>query len=141
MRVLLLLSVVLFCSFTSSNPLLQEANPYTFDSIQEGVKVSSKMTHSRWKREESPLMLCLKLHNTNTYAVNFTFTMEFYQYGMVAETMEPVTVCLKPDETLVGRRGSLCWLSESLDNAVLQSDAFDWEMNDVSVTALETECP
>lgn len=127
--------------FLSSVADLKAQNQtYQFKEIQEGVKFSSRWSDTKWHRKESPQALCLRILNTNTYAIEVSFAIGFYFEGMEKETMMPTTICLAPGASVLGRKNYLCWVSESLSNADLESNDFEWELLEVVVKQVES-CP
>ena len=92
------------------------------------------MSDLKGKRaEEGPKELCIFLKNNNEYDVKITFSLAFFADGLVEEESATLKLCAANGKVLKGKKLGLCWLITEENDQKMKEDAFDWDINDLTV--------
>jgi hypothetical protein len=107
-----------------------------FEKISEtdGVVFYGKWKPVKKSKKESPLVLCVIAHNTNTYSVDCNIIITFFDTGIVKEESEPIIFNIKPNKKAKGKKKGLCLLSANMTNESLTSDSFSYEIINPKIT-------
>ena len=128
MRILLL---VLF-AFTIFQSNAQEER--TVKKEQDGIVITYEFNELKGKRaEEGPQELCIFLQNNNEYDVKISFSLAFFADGLVEEESAVLKLCAQGGKVLKGKKLGLCWLITEENDQKIKEDAFDWDLNDLSI--------
>lgn len=120
--------LVLFSGF------LFAGEPFKDLQTIEGVKIQYKWGRTRLLKKDSPARLVLRVENTNPYAVNATFRVDyFYKAVIQSQADSTVHVCLKPGKKLTGRSYGLHFDTSNLSNEQVKSDDFFIELSEVKM--------
>jgi hypothetical protein len=125
--ILLISAFILF----SSNLFAQK--DYQVLASIEGVEVSNKWKHSKVCKKDSPLMLFLKLKNTNDYPVNINVTVDYFWQGIRAASSEPINLCIKSNRSSKGRIKKLTFDRSRFSDADILSAEFTLDISSVKI--------
>jgi len=101
---------------------------------QDGLIITYEFSDLKGKRaEEGPKELCIFLKNNNDYDVKITFSLAFFEDGLVNEESAVLKLCAPAGKQLKGKKLGLCWLITEENDQKIKEDAFDWDLNDLTV--------
>ena len=111
-----------------------------YDKITEekGVHFYGKWKLAKKSQKDSPLVLCVLVHNTNRYAVDCTFKITFFDTGLVTEESQEYQLCIKPNKKVKGKKHSLCIVSAELTNEDLKKESFSYEVTQSKIQEVTT---
>jgi hypothetical protein len=129
-KLILILPVVLL--LLNINLLAQK----NYDPLtkEDGIDISFRWGHSKILKKDSPLMLFLKIQNSNEYHASVTFTVDYYWNGIRKASSEPNRLCVKSKHTAKGRIKKLTFDRAEFTDEDLLSENFS-----LDVTGLEIE--
>lgn len=105
--------------------------PYT---TINGVEFSYKFGSAKDEDGVKKPALMLKVKNVNSFAVDYTFSVDFYYEGILRETSGKQELCITPHSTAMGKlNGTYFILSEFTEEQVKKGD-FKMEINEIAVT-------
>ncbi len=106
-----------------------------FKSIQsnEGVEFSYKWKNSKFFDKTSPLVLVVKVKNSNNYAVEVTYTVDYFWQGITKASSDEKVVCVKQKKAIVldGRKQGFD--TGNFTNDEILSENFIMELNGIKV--------
>lgn len=121
----------------ASTILSASKNPYQELKTTDGVKISYKWGKSNILKKDAPLRLLLKFENTNEYAVEVSFKIDFFWQGMIqSESENEKCICISPGKKLKGRVHDLHFDTGKFNNQQVKSDDFILEINDIKITQI-----
>lgn len=109
----------------------------------EFVKEENMLVTYRWQRasffkKDSDAVLNLRVTNENETAVEWIFTVGFYNDKVLVYESEQMTLCFKPGQS---RRGGLAGLRFTVEGMKLEDtedDSFSWEFGVFDVDEVES---
>ena len=105
----------------------------------EGIDISYKWKHSKILKKNSPLMLFLKLKNSNDYHASVNFTVDYYWQGIRDASSDPKSICVKANKKMKGKYRNLAFDRSKFSNEDLFSDKFILEISGIKVQEV-TSC-
>jgi hypothetical protein len=101
---------------------------------QDGLQITYQFSELKGKRaEEGPQELCIVILNKNEYDVKVTFSLAFFKDGLVDEESAVIKLCIPSGKEMKGKKNGLCWLIDEDNDKKIKEDAFDWDLNDLTV--------
>lgn len=85
----------------------------------------------------SDAVLSLRATNQNDFPVKWTFTLVFYHDKKAVHESEVTEVCLKPGQSLRGGLAGLRFGMEGMKMEEVNSDHFEWEIEQSKVERVE----
>lgn len=131
---ILLLAIVY--SFMYGN-LHAQKKEYTPVINENGIEISYRWTHSKILKKDSPLMLFLKIHNSNDYHAALEFTVDYYWKGIRNASSEPSFICVKSGRSARGRIKKLTFDRAKFSDEDLMSENFTLDIPDLRVEKVE----
>jgi hypothetical protein len=100
---------------------------YEKHSEKDGITVYYKWKHSKFCNKNSPLILDVKMKNTNEYNVDAKISILYYIDGVCVQENYVNHIDLKPVKLFIFNMIGIGLVSE-LTNEQLQSDNFSWKL-------------
>lgn len=110
---------------------------YTEFGKEENLMVMYRWQRASFFQKDSDAVLNLRVTNENESAVEWTFTVGFYNDEALMYESEQVTLCLKPGQS---RRGGLAGLRFTVDGMkmdAVEDEKFSWEFGVYDVDEVE----
>ena len=107
-------------------------------STVDGVVFSTRWTHEKWLSKKSPLILSVKVKNTNSHAVSYTLGVEFFLNARMVEQNPAAEYCLKAGRTAKGKLNGTYFKPENLTEQEVRSDWFEFQLSGLEVSKVET---
>ena len=106
-------------------------------SDEEGIEFSYRWKPSRILKKESPLMLSLKIRNSNDFHASVNFTVDYFWQGIRNASSEPNRLCIKANRTARGRIRNLTFDRAKFSDEDIMSDNFTLDISGIEVTQVE----
>ena len=132
LRSILVISIIIL---SAGNLIAQK--DYQSLTSNEGIDISYKWKHSKILKKESPLMLFLKLQNSNEYHANVNFTVDYYWQGIRSASSEPNSICIKSNRTAKGRIKKLTFDRAKLSDEDVLSDDFTLDISEIDIERVD----
>ncbi|MFC2137482.1 hypothetical protein ACFLTE_04840 [Bacteroidota bacterium] len=131
-KITLLLIISVFAGIT-----LCYAGKYQHLQTNEGVEFYYKWKNSKIFDKASPLVLIVKIKNTNIYALEVAYTVDYFWDGITKASSDKKTTCIKQKKAIVldGRKQGFD--TAGLSNEQILSESFVMEINGVAIQKTE----
>lgn len=130
------LLAILFFVFS----LTANAAKFTNLSSQAGVEFSYKWKYSKFWDKSSAMVLVIKALNTNAYAVEVSYTVDYFWQGITKASGNARPACIKPKKTLILNGKKQGFDTGMFTNAEIKSEDFMMELSGISVKQVDA-CP
>lgn len=138
-RSIMRLVKVLFVGILLFFSVQGQASKYKFLEVRDSISIFYKWVEpGRFARDKSPQLL-IRFENMAANPVSLAFTVSFYQDGLLHQESETFDLCLKAKGYKSGRIHELVFPAKAMSMQDIESDGFDWELNDWEVTP-EKKC-
>jgi hypothetical protein len=107
-------------------------------STEDGVEFSYLWKRSRVIKKDSPMILFLKIHNSNAYHASVDFTVDYFWNGIRSASSDPNSLCIKAGKTAKGRMKNLTFQKTGYSDQEISSVNFTLDLSDVTITEVET---
>ncbi len=108
-------------------------NKFQEMTTESGVIFYYKWKHEKCLKKDSPLILKLKLQNTNEYKVEAIFTVDYFYKTLRKSSSKEQSYCIKSQKSLIGDVKKSGFDKGSLTNEQLLSDDFIVELSAVKI--------
>ncbi len=112
---------------------------YVDHSEVDGVIIQYRWANSDWRDSDSPLELRLRIRNRNTHPVSVSYVIEFFMGPELKESSDLTKLCINSRRSKTGRLNGMYYQSGILSNEELQSEEFNWEIEDLEIKEVD-EC-
>ena len=106
-------------------------------SDEEGIEFSYRWKPSRILKKESPLMLSLKIRNSNDFHASVNFTVDYFWQGIRNASSDPNSICIKPNRTAKGKIKNLAFDRGKLSDEDILSEDFILEISGITVEEVD----
>ena len=130
-------SIVIISAIMFVNGNLVAQKNYQNLSTNEGIDISYKWKHSRILKKDSPLILFLKLKNSNDYHADVKFTVDYYWQGSRNASSEPNNICIKANKTAKGKIRKLTFDRAKFSDEDLYSENFILDISGFELEKVE----
>jgi hypothetical protein len=104
---------------------------------RDGIEIKYKVRHVKMFDKNSPVMLCLKLTNTNDSDVNLKFEVEYSTGFTTKYKSGEVDICIPKNMTRRGKARGLAFELNSTDKNILASEDIEWEFTTLKIDKIE----
>lgn len=125
----------LFSMFTVSG--LYSQKEYLPVNSEEGIEFSYLWKRSKVLKKDSPMILFLKIHNSNEYIASVDFTVDYFWNGVRSASSEPNNQCIKAGKTLKGKIKNLTYEKAGYTDQDISSVNFDLDISGISVSKVD----
>jgi hypothetical protein len=105
---------------------------------EDGIEISYRWGPSKILKKDSPLMLFLKINNSNEFNAEVTFTVDYYWKGIRKASSEPNQICVKSMRTAKGRIKKLTFDRAEFSDGDLRSENFTLDVTGIKIE--QTDC-
>lgn len=105
-----------------------------------GLEIAYKYGEAKDEEGKFRPALMLKVKNTNDYAAEYTYSLDFYNEGILRETSGTITECVPPRSTRMGKLNGTYYLITQFSLEQVQQKAVKLEINELEINRVE-ECP
>lgn len=130
----LTLGFFLLCSLPAD--LLAQSG-FTDHSREDGVRIVYRWQRSMPAQRDSDAALVLRATNENTFPVQLTLTVGFYQDKVLVLESEPASVCIMPGQTRRGGLAGLMFTATGMKMADVGAENFSWDIVEWEVKQVE----
>ena len=97
---------------------------------EDGIEFSYKWKHSKFLKKNSPLILFLKIENTNNFHASVEFTVDYFWKSIRNASSDPQSICIKANKKAKGKIRKLTFDKGKLSDEDILSDDFILEISD-----------
>lgn len=133
---LLVILIILF-THNSANAFLWGYDEF---SVEDSVKTEFKWQRSNFMNKNSDAILNLKVTNLNEKAVEFIYSIGFYEDDLLVFESDQDTLCIDPGKNKRGGLHGLRFTVDDLNKEKATSKNFSWEYTAFIVKETEI-CP
>ena len=130
-------SILIISSIILINGNLIAQKDYQNLTSNEGIDISYKWKHSKILKKDSPLILFLKLKNTNDYNATVKFTVDYFWNGIRNASSEGNNICIKANRSVKGKIKKMTFDTAKFSDEDLFSENFTLDISGFELKKVE----
>jgi len=119
-------------------PSAQAQRSYNEFSTQDSVHVQYKWQRSNILVRDSDAVLALRVTNQDEHAVKWTFSVGFYEKGVLVFESEKNELCLRAGQSRRGGLAGLRFTREDMSLDDVEKETFAWDFTTFEVERVES---
>lgn len=136
MRSIRYLSIVILFSFLVF-PESSAQKEYETLSVEQGLEFSYLWKRSKVLKKDSPMILYLKINNSNDYNASVEFTLDYFWNGVRSASSEPITRCIKAGKKIKGKIKGLTFEKAGYSDQDINSVSLEIDVSEVTVNKVD----
>jgi hypothetical protein len=105
--------------------------------VNSGIEISYKVVNSKLFDKNSPAQIRLKLKNTNEYAVNVKFEIEYSVDLTKSYSSGGLEICIPVKTARTGKMSGLVFELNTTDKEIFEAENAEWEFLRFDVEQIE----
>ena len=115
-----------------NHPVLGQKK-YTLLESKDKVSFSYRWKNSIFFKKDSPLMLTLRIQNSNDYPIETGFVVDYYWRAILKASSEEQLFCIQAKKSIRGKVRGLGFDHGTFTNEQIRSEDFIMELNGIKV--------